>query len=243
MRQVMATIAPDGALVGSPSTRAERFLHARYANVMEGEYSLPCGALSVFAREPYGQGGAGEPGTIDRSLRLPEQHFETDHLVLPGGIGIYGALNGRALEALRASCAEEVRLGAPGLPGLLLGRPGRYTHLVMRPETYMSCKGGMGWDAYPTYNGTMRDCDLRLSGAGRAHPTASLGLAVALEFEMPVGTIFCVNASGARLAVGGGRVSYDHAACALSLSMACALTPPSPDGTMVVLEDGSGRGQ
>lgn len=241
MRQVTAVIGPDGALVGSPSTRAEQFLHARYSNVMEGEYGLPCGALSVFAREAYDPGGAGKPGTIDRSIHLPGQHFETDHLVLPGGVGICGALNERALEMFRASCAEEVRLGAPGLPGFLLGRPGRYTHLVMRPETYMSCKDAMGWDAYPTYDGTMRDCNLRLSEAGRAHPTAALGLAVALEFEMPEGAIFCVNASGARLAIGGGMVSYDHAACELALSVACMLTPPSPDGTRVVLEGDRGQ--
>lgn len=237
----MATIGRDGRLVGSPSTRAERFLRARYSNVMEGEYGLPCGALSVFAREAYDPGGSGEPVTVDRSIRLPGQHFETDHLVLPGGVGICGALNERALGMLRASCAEGVRLGAPGLPGLLLGRPGRYTHLVMRPETYMSCKGAMGWDAYPTYNGTMRDRNLRLSDAGRAHPTAALGLAVALEFEVPAGTIFCVDASGARLAVGGGQVSYDHASCELALSVACMLTPPSPNGTRVVLEDGRAR--
>lgn len=211
-RTVRAEIAPDGSLVGEPSTPGERVLHEMYTRGIRVDHAAPYVALAAFTVRHEERPGA-EAGRLYSVFNVPNRGFELGRTEVMHGSDLYSALNSEALRAVGRACAEAVSLAPPDLPRFLLGKPGAFTHLLLAPGAYRACMGAMGWRESPGCCGPWPEADLRMDGSP-PHHVAGLGLTVALA-AVEDGSIFCVNSRDMGLAMGGGLVTYDYGTCDL----------------------------
>lgn len=206
---VSAEIAPDGSLVGEPTTREERFLWARYDSAMLGETRVPRGAMSLFTMEAgTGNACSGAPNTAYEAFDIHREGFEQESLFLSSGIGLYEAINREALSELWRACSERATVPVSGIPGFLLGRSSACTHLLLCPQDYRECAGAMGWDTDPDREDPVRSFHL-----GRSSRRCRLGvrdITVATGATTGHHTALCVKASSLKLVMERGSASYSY---------------------------------
>lgn len=234
-REISVEILPDGTLARTPTSEAARFLRKRYAGIQAGEHELPFTAMKVFSHVDLGQIAKGIPPLSTKiCLAMPRDMFEGGIVEFPGGVGIRETINGNALAHIKKTCKRLTDVTTASLLKIFGGSRTGYTHILASPNAYMACMQSMGWDIYPTFLDTMENSRLRISPRSRAHKLAKMKLAVAIDYAVPDGSMYCIDARNMLLAMGPGKITYDYAKESLSIGQKYYLDASRANGGVEV---------
>ncbi|MCY4260250.1 MAG: hypothetical protein OXU86_06915 [Thaumarchaeota archaeon] len=240
-REISVKILPDGTLAKTPASKAAMFLRARYSEIQTGECELPFNAMKMFHRVDLDQIPSSiKPLSLKICLAMPRDVFEGGIVEFPGGVGIRETINAKALEHIAKTCKRQVET-PPSTLSKIFTEPGmQYTHVLASPNAYTACMKSMGWDIYPTFLDPMANSSLRISPQGRAHRLAKMSLAVAIDYTVPDGIMYCIDARNMLLATGSGKITYDYTKEGLLIAQKYSLDTTRAGGGVRVLVSSPG---